>query len=93
MKKLVLKVTKFMYFFTAGFMMFSNYAHAYIDPAATTLIIQTVGAIVIGVGAIFTVFRHKIMAFFKKGNGETERAEIHIIEDDETVSSTDEANE
>ncbi|MBQ0027422.1 MAG: hypothetical protein KBS96_02350 [Lachnospiraceae bacterium] len=84
MKKLLLEVTKFMYFFTAGLMLFTNYAHAYIDPSAVTYIIQGVAAVVIAAGALLTVFRHKLMAFFKKGKGEQERAEIHIIEDDDT---------
>ena len=84
MKKLVLKVAKFMYFFTAGLMLFSNYAYAYIDPSAVTYIIQGVAAVVIAAGALLTVFRHKIMAFFKKGKGDQQRVEIHVIDEDNT---------
>ncbi len=81
MKKLVLKVSKFMYFFTACFVMLSIHAHAYIDPSAVTYIIQAVAAAFIAIGALVTVFRHKIVAFFKKGKKETEKREIHLKED------------
>lgn len=82
MKKVVLKVSKFMYFFTAAWVMMSMHAFAYIDPSAVTYIIQAVAAAFIAVGAIVTVFRHKIAAFFKKGKT-TEKKEIHIKEEDE----------
>lgn len=86
MKKMSLKIMKFMYFFVAGFALFSNYAHAYIDPSAVTYIFQAVAAVVVAAGALITVFRHKIVAFFKKGKNETEKQEIHIIEDDEETT-------
>ena len=54
----------------------------YIDPSAVTYVIQAVGAAVIALGAVITVFRHKIMSFFKKGSGEEQKKEIHF-EDDE----------
>lgn len=81
MKKLLFNLTKFTYFFTACFMMLSIHAHAYIDPSAVTYIIQAVAGAVIAIGALITVFRHKIVAFFKKGKKETEKREIHIKED------------
>lgn len=81
MKKTILKITKFAYFFTACFVMLSIHAHAYIDPSAVTYIIQAVAAAFIAVGALLTVFRHKILAFFKKGKKETEKREIHVKED------------
>lgn len=81
MKKLVLRVSKFMYFFIACFVMLSIHAHAYIDPSAVTYIIQAVAAAFIAIGALVTVFRHKIVAFFKKGKKETEKREIHLKED------------
>lgn len=77
----MLKVAKFSYFFMACFMMLSIHVHAYIDPSAVTYIIQAVAAAFIAVGALITVFRHKIMAFFKKGKKEIEKKEIHIKED------------
>lgn len=82
MKKAILKASKFMYFFTAAWVMMSIHAFAYIDPSAVTYIIQAVAAAFIAVGAIVTVFRHKITAFFKKGKT-TEKKEIHVKEEDE----------
>lgn len=81
MKKVILKTVKFAYFFTACFVMLSIHAHAYIDPSAVTYIIQAVAAAFIAIGALITVFRHKIFAFFKKGKKETEKREIHVKED------------
>lgn len=82
MKKLAMKLGKFSYFFLAFFVLFSNHAHAYIDPAATTYLIQAGAAVVIAIGAAFAVFRHKIAAFFKKGSKDQEKKEIHFEEDD-----------
>ena len=82
MKKLLKNSFKFLYFFCAMFVVMSNYAHAYIDPSATTYIIQAVGAAVIALGAVVTVFRHKIVSFFKKGTGEEQKKEIHFEEDE-----------
>ncbi len=81
MRKIVLKSMKFVYFFTACFVMLSIHAHAYIDPSAVTYIIQAVAAAFIAIGALVTVFRHKIVAFFKKGKKDTEKREIHVKED------------
>lgn len=83
MKKLLFGISKFMYFFCAMFMTMSCYAHAYIDPSATTYIIQAVGAVLIALGALITVFRHKITAFFKKDSGAAEKKEIHFEDDSE----------
>ena len=82
MKKMVLRFAKFAYFFSAMFMMMSFFSQAYIDPSATTYVIQAVGAVIIALGAVLTVFRHKIVSFFKKGKGAEEKREIHF-EDDE----------
>ena len=83
MKKMFMKLTKFTYFFTACFVMLSIHAYAYIDPSAVTYIIQAVAAAFIAVGALVTVFRHKILAFFKKGKKTSEKREIHMKEDAE----------
>jgi len=83
MKKVIGQVLKFSYFFSAMFVSLSCYAHAYIDPSATTYVIQAVGAVIIALGAVITVFRHKIAAFFKKDKGEAEKKEIHFKEDEE----------
>lgn len=83
MRKTVLKISKFLYFFCTMFVMMSFYSQAYIDPSATTYMIQAIGAAVIALGAVVTVFRHKIVSFFKKDKGAEEKKEIHF-EDDET---------
>lgn len=93
MKRFILKIAQFMYFFTAGMMLFTGYAHAYIDPSAATYIIQAVAGVIIAAGAIITVFRHKIVAFFKKGKGETEKKEIHIIDDEEATEATEDTED
>lgn len=85
MKKMVLKLVKFTYFFTACWVMLSIHAHAYIDPSAVTYIIQAVAAAFIAIGALVTVFRHKIFAFFNKGKKTNEKREIHIKEDSEEM--------
>ena len=87
MKKLVLKATKFLYFFAGWWFVLTIPAQAYIDPSAVTYIIQAVAAVFIALGAILTVFRHKIFAFFKKGKKETEKKEIHIKEDESEDSA------
>lgn len=77
MKKILGQVFKFVYFFSCFFTFFTNYSHAYIDPSAVTYVIQAVAGVLIALGAAFTIFRHKIFAFFKKNkkqNNETEDA-------------------
>lgn len=83
MKKFLLQAAKFVYFFSAMFLVFSNFAYAYIDPSATTYVIQAVGAVIIALGAVLTVFRHKIAALFKKDKGADEKKEIHFEDDEE----------
>jgi len=53
---------------------------AYIDPTAVTYTAQAIAAVVVALGALVTVFRHKIVAFFKKGKNETAKREIHVKE-------------
>ena len=55
----------------------------YIDPSAVTYTAQAIAAVVVAVGALVTVFRHKIVAFFKKNKGESAKREIHIKEETE----------
>ena len=74
MKKIMLSMTKFMYFFAGWFIVLSIHTHAYIDPSAVTYIIQAVAAAFIAVGALLTVFRHKIFAFFKKTKKEPNKS-------------------
>ena len=77
MKKTLLKLGKFSYFFGAFIVLMSGYAHAYIDPSAVTYVIQAVAGVVIAIGALITVFRHKIVALFKNGKKENTKREIH----------------
>lgn len=88
MKK-ILSVTKFMYFFTCWWIVLSMNAHAYIDPSAVTYIIQAVAGVFIALGAVITVFRHKIFAFFKKNSKKASKTEIHIKEDVDKIEETD----
>ena len=85
--KSVMRITKFVYFYTAGLFLFSTVAFAYIDPSAVTYVIQAVAGAVIAIGALITVFRHKIIAFFKKGNKDEAKKEIHVIEDESQDSN------
>lgn len=62
--------------------LFSVNVYAYIDPSAVSYVAQAVAGVVIAIGAIITIFRHKIAAFFKKGKTE-EVKEIHFKEDTE----------
>ena len=78
----VFSVVKFTYFYVASLFLFSTVAFAYIDPSAVTYVIQAVAGAVIAIGALITVFRHKIIAFFKKGNKYEVKKEIHVIEDE-----------
>ena len=66
MKKVLSRSFKFLYFFTCFFIMFSNYAYAYIDPSTVTYVIQGVVGIFVAIGAAFTIFRHKIKAAWRK---------------------------
>ena len=81
MKKFTLRALNFSYFFTCWWIFLSINAHAYIDPSAVTYLIQAVAAVFIALGAIVTVFRHKIFAFFKKNSKASEKREIHMKED------------
>lgn len=75
------KCLKFLYFFTWLFVLMGNTSHAYIDPSAVTYIIQAVAAVFIALGAVLTVFRHKIFSLFKKNSKHTSKREIHVLED------------
>lgn len=66
MKKNVIRILKFNYFFICFFVVFSMHAHAYIDPSTVTYIIQGVAGVFIAIGAIITIFRHKIKAAWRK---------------------------
>lgn len=80
MKK-ILRILSFMYFFSCWWIILSIDAQAYIDPSAVTYVIQAVAAVFIAIGAVLTVFRHKIFAFFKKSSKNNTKREIHLKED------------
>lgn len=82
-----------MYFFTCWWFVLSMNTHAYIDPSAVTYVIQAVAAVFIALGAVITVFRHKILAFFKKNSKKTAKREIHIKEDSGTAASDTATND
>lgn len=62
----------------------------YIDPSAVTYTAQAIAAVVVAIGALATVFRHKIAAFFKKNKGENAKREIHLKDDEDNSSQTSE---
>lgn len=66
MRKILSQLAKFTYFFGCGWYLFTLPVHAYIDPSAVTYIIQAVAGVLIALGALLTIFRHKIFSFFKK---------------------------
>ena len=76
---------KFTYFFTCWWIILSINAHAYIDPSAVTYIIQAVAAVFIALGALVTVFRHKIFAFFKKNSKKNAKREIHLKDSEDDL--------
>lgn len=83
--KYLVSAAKFAYFFTCFWILLSNVSFAYIDPSAVTYVVQAVAAVFIALGAILTVFRHKIVQFFKKGKKEEqpeEKIELKDIEED-----------
>lgn len=85
MKRIIIQLFKFTYFASCFWYFFTIPAQAYIDPSAVTYIIQAVAGVLIALGAAFTIFRHKIFAFFKKNkkNGEAEGAAIEFKDVDD----------
>ena len=85
MKKFLGQTFKFTYFASCFWYFFTIPAQAYIDPSAVTYIIQAVAGVLIALGAAFTIFRHKIFAFFKKSkkNSETGSAAIEFKDVDD----------
>ncbi len=77
--KLTGKTAAFVYFLGCFMMLFTVQAQAYIDPSAVTYIVQGVAGVLIALGAAFTIFRHKIFAFFK-GKKKTADEEADKIE-------------
>lgn len=56
-----------MVYFLACFCSFLTIpAYAYVDPATTAMLTQVVAGIFISLGVFFSVFRRRIILFFKK---------------------------
>ena len=85
MKKMLSGFAKFSYFFVCGWYLFTLPVHAYIDPSAVRYIIQAVAGALIALGAVLTIFRHKIFAFFKKNRkaDESEKSSIEFKDVDD----------
>lgn len=84
---------KFIYFFSCFSALFTMPVHAYIDPSAVTYIIQGVAGVLIALGAAFTIFRHKIFAFFKgkkKEQSAEEKIEFKDTDEENESQNTDE---
>ncbi len=83
MKKILGKTLSFIYFFSCFFVVFTMHVHAYIDPSVVTYIIQGVAGVLIALGAVFSIFRHKIFAFFKgkKKDEQEEKIEFKDVEE------------
>lgn len=81
-KKILFWVGNFVFFLVAFSYLTMIPAHAYVDPSAVTYTIQAVAGVVIALGALATIFRHKIAALFKK-NKDTEKKEVHFTDDEE----------
>ena len=81
MKKLFGKMMSLVYFSGCFFALFTMNVHAYIDPSAVTYIIQAVAGVLIALGAVFTIFRHKIFKFFKGKKKEEEQEEKIELKD------------
>ena len=79
MKRKIGKVLSVVYFFSCFFTVFTIPVHAYIDPSAVTYIIQAVAGVLIALGAAITIFRHKIVKFFK-GNKKSEEVKEEKIQ-------------
>lgn len=77
------KFLTFSYLFICISVILTIPAYAYIDPSAVTYTAQAIAAVVVALGALITVFRHKIATLFKKNKGESAKREIHVKEDSE----------
>jgi hypothetical protein len=65
MKRIVRNTGIFIAYFMLTMVMLSTTAHAYIDPAATSYVVQIVAGVVIACGVAVGVFWKKIKLFFR----------------------------
>lgn len=87
MKKILGYTGLVAYFGVCFWYYFTLTAQAYIDPSVATYLIQAIAGALIALGAVFTIFRHKILALFKgKKKAETSTddvIELKEVEEDE----------
>ncbi len=86
MKKAAFWVCNFLFFFIAGSYLTMVPVRAYIDPSAVTYLIQAVAGVVIAIGAVLTIFRHKIAELFHKKK-DTQKKEVHFVDDAEQADN------
>ena len=60
------KVFSLLYFLFFGMLLTMRSAHAYIDPATTSYLLQIIAGVFIAAGATVAVFWRKITFYFKK---------------------------
>ena len=65
MKKFLVHIPVFIYFFVCANLLLSETAHAYLDPAATSYLIQIIAGVFIACGAVVGIFWKKIRLFFR----------------------------
>lgn len=76
------KYLTFIYLFACICTLLSVPAYAlYIDPSAVTYTAQAIAAVVVALGALITVFRHKIVSLFRKNKDVAQKREIHVSDD------------
>lgn len=84
MKKKIMSMLGLAYFGFAFMLLFGVNAQAYIDPSVVTYIIQAVAGVVIALGAVFTVYRHKIVKFFRNQKKKQARKKHQSEEKDQS---------
>ncbi len=62
----------------------------YIDPSAVTYTAQAIAAVIVAIGALAAVFRHRITAFFRKDPGGSVKREIHMKDEADAGSEEQE---
>lgn len=92
MKKILFWTCNFVFFLVAFSYLTMMPVQAYIDPSAVTYIIQAVAGVVIAIGAVLTIFRHKIFAFFKNKKEDTKK-EVHFTDNEAIDADNAESTE
>ncbi len=80
MKKILFWTGNLLFFIISLSYVFMLPVRAYFDPATVTYVFQAIATIVVAIGALATIFRHRIIDFFKKDKNESKR-EIHLKKD------------